>query len=162
MRPVLTVESISLRTPGSLMAPFQVPDDWIQVDRVAQEILICPTSGAAVLGSLIGGGLGFGMFGSRSPNSVLITYTAGLGPAGLAKWPQIRRILELRTVISLLGQVSLFINPSALSNVSADGLSQSRSSGYAFKDMEDRLSAEADALQTTLLNRWDGLMPIVL
>lgn len=162
VRPIQTVESITLRTPGSLVAAFEVPLDWIQVDRLSQEILICPTQGVSVLGSLVGGGLGLGLFGSRAPNAVSITYTAGLGPAGLREWPQLRRLLELRTAVALLAKVSMYVNPSAVSSVSADGLSQSRSSGYVFKDMEERLREEADEIQRVVMDRWDGLMPLVL
>jgi len=68
----------------------------------------------------------------------------------------INHLIGLRAAISYLPILSMRVNPSGATSVSADGLSISRSSGYAFHDLEDRLKAEADDMQNQVLDAWEG------
>jgi hypothetical protein len=59
-------------------------------------------------------------------------------------------------MILLMPTLSLWVNPGQFSSESADGLSQSRSSAYVFRDMEERLGKEAEALLNRILDVWEG------
>ncbi|HWQ09560.1 MAG TPA: hypothetical protein VN436_10645, partial [Holophaga sp.] len=163
IRPIVSVQSMSLKVPGSLIAAYEVPLSWLQVDRRYQEIIIAPVSGTSILGSLLGGiGLGGGLFPNRMPNVVHLAYQAGLGDEGLKTWPQVKRLAEMRAVLRLLDNWALVVNPTAITSQSADGISQSRASGFVWKDVAERLENEADATRDRILSVWDGPMLAVL
>lgn len=162
IRPIVSVEAMLLKVPGSLITSLTVPLEWLNIDRRGQEITIAPTSGTSILGSFMGGVGGNALLPGRIPHTVFLTYHAGLGVEGLRTWPQVRRLVELKTALYLLAEWSISINPTGISNMSADGLSQSRSSGYVFKDLEERLRNEANSLRDQIIGVWDGPFLAVL
>jgi hypothetical protein len=93
---------------------------------------------------------------------VLLHYKAGLGADGIKRIPRIKRLVELRSAIRLLPSLSLIVNPTGVTSQSGDGLSESRASGFVFKDLEDRLQHEADEHLNAILDRWDGPQFMVL
>lgn len=162
IRPIISVQSLTLKVPGSLIAAYNVPLSWLQVDRRYQEIIIAPTSGTSILGSLLGGmGLGGGLMPNRMPNVVHLTYKAGLGEAGLKTWPQVKRLAEMRAVLYLLDEWALVVNPTSISSQSADGVSQSRSSGFIWKDVAEKLKADADETRDRILSIWNPIFTVL-
>jgi hypothetical protein len=83
-------------------------------------------------------------------------YRAGMDEQDWNRFPQINRLVALRAAIACLPTLALRINPTQVTSKSADGLSISRGSGYVFKDFEERLEKEAEAVQTQILDAWEG------
>ncbi len=152
VRPIVQVVSMNLYVPGALIPNFQVPANWLRVDRQTHEIMVAPTAGSAAYALAFGQGF----MNWRLPATVQLEYLAGLDEAGLAQWPQIKRLVALRSMLLLMPTMSLWVNPGQFSSESADGLTQSRNSAYMFKDMEDRLEKEAEALINRILDVWEG------
>ena len=151
-RPLVGINSCTLYFPGALITTFAIPLSWFRVDRQTSEIVVAPTGGDAVYAlAYASGGMGW-----RTPQTMALDYTAGLGPDGMLQWPQVDHLISLRAVIKVLPTISSMFNPTGLSSISADGLTQSRSSGYVFKDLEERLKTEADELKRSILDLWDG------
>ncbi len=156
VRPLVELKGVTLSFPGGIQSPVAMPLSWFRVDHIPGEVLIAPSPmGAPFMFTGMAGPV-IGLTGRQLPDAVLLNYTAGLGPAGLAKWPQVGRLVALRASIQVLPQLSLLANPEILTSLSADGLSQSRASGFVYKDLEDRLQAEADMVRDHLLGLWDG------
>jgi len=152
IRPLVGINSCTLYFPGALITTFNVPLSWFRVDRTTSEIVVAPTGGDTVYAlAYASGGMGW-----RTPQTMALDYTAGLGPDGLLQWPQVDHLISIRAFIKVLPTISSMFNPTGLSSISADGLTQSRSSGYIFKDLEDRLTKEADDLKRSILDLWDG------
>jgi len=152
VRPLQGVVSAVIYFPGALITNFTIPLSWFRIDRLTSEIVLAPTGGDAVYAlAYASGGMGW-----RTPQSLALSYSAGLGPQGMLDWPQVDHLISLRATLRLLPTFSNWFNPTGLSSISADGLSQTRSSGYMFKDWEDRLKAEADDLKRSILDLWDG------
>lgn len=152
VRPIVEVVDLTLELPGALIKKYTIPTDWLRVDRQSNEILVAPTGGTAMYALAYGQG----MMNWRLPATAQLEYRAGLDEAGMSRWPQIRRLVAVRAMLILMPTLSLWINPGMLSSESADGLSQSRGSGYVFKDMEDRLGKEAETLLNRILDVWEG------
>lgn len=152
VRPIVEVISLQLDLPGALIPQFTVPLDWLRVDRQTNEIIVAPTGGTAAYALAYGQGF----MNWRLPATVKLEYTAGLDDAGMLQWPQIKRLVSVRAMLQAMPTLSLWINPGMLSSESADGLSQSRGSGYVFRDMEERLSKEAETLLNRILDAWEG------
>lgn len=156
VRPVIELVGGSLRLPGSFNPGVQLQPDWFRVNSGTSEITLMPSYGAA---ALVMPNLPFGLFNwmqQRIPEAVLFDYRAGMQDDDWIRYPQVNRLVGLRAGVRLLPALSMRVNPTGLTSQSADGLSQSRSSGYAFKDLEERLKSEADEIQSQILDAWDG------
>ena len=156
VRPLVELVSFTVSFPGGIVSPVDLSLDWFRTDHLLGEIVMAPSR---INAPLAFSGLSAPLVGLSSrqvPQSVLIRYRAGLGKNGLNRWPKIGRLVQLYATIQLLPQLSFLMNPEVLTSESADGLSQSRGSGFVFKDMEDRLQAEADKTREALLGLWDG------
>jgi hypothetical protein len=152
VRPLLEVTALKLNLPGSIVAPYTVPLGWLRVDRTIHEVMVAPSAGTVPFGLA----QARWWTGLRLPQSALLEYRAGLGADGLKKWPQVLRLVKLHAAIAFLPTAGLILNPTVSTSESADGLSQSRSNGYVFKDLEDRLRSEAEALMLSMRNVWEG------
>lgn len=160
IRPLVQVLSGTLYLPGVAVAPVPLQADWIRCEyrKPGGEIVLMPLFGSTpfALPQLPFGFLNLAQ--SRLPDSVLWDYTAGMRPGDFARFPQINRLLGLVAGMMVLPGLGMKINPTGLSSQSADGLSVSRGNAYPFKDLEDRLKAEAQELQDQILNAWDGTL----
>jgi len=155
VRPVVELIGGKLVLPGSFQPGVVLNRDWLRVDPLG-EITLMPQYGAA---ALVLPNLPFGLFNwmsQRIPEAVLWDYRAGMQDFHWRRFPQINHLVALRTACALLPTLSQKINPTSLTNESADGLSISRKSGYIFADLEERLSKEADAIQGQVLDAWEG------
>jgi hypothetical protein len=156
MRPVLEFYGGYLRLPGAPAPGVDLLPRWFRVESYTAEITLMPDFGGA---SLVMPNLPFGLFNwmkQRIPDGVLMKYRAGMDEQDWNRFPQINRLVALRAAIACLPTLALRINPTQVTSKSADGLSISRGSGYVFKDFEERLEKEADAVQTQILDAWEG------
>jgi hypothetical protein len=154
-RPVQEVIVGNFRIPGSFAPGIEIKASWMRVDPYG-DITLMPQYGSA---ALVLPNLPFGLFNwmqQRINGSMLWEYRAGMTESDWGRFPQVNRLIGIRAALKYLPVLSLKINPSGLTSQSADGLSQSRSSGYVFKDIEERLKAEADDIQTSILDAWEG------
>jgi hypothetical protein len=156
LRPLQQVLSGFFMIPGSFAPGIKIEASWIRPDPTSGECTLMPQYGSA---ALVLPNLPFGLFNwmqQRINHSMLWEYRAGMSESDWDRFPQINTLIGLRAAIKYLPILSAKINPSGVTSQSADGLSQSRSSGYVFKDLEERLKGEADEIQTEVLDAWDG------
>lgn len=159
VRPVVEVQAMTLDLPGAIISQFEIPSEWLRVDRATSGVLVAPCGGHAAYALAYGQG----MMNWRLPMTTWVKYRAGLSAADLAgKWAPVRRLVAVHAFLTLAPTLSMWMNPGNFSSESADGLSQSRSTGYVFKDMEERLGKEAEDLKRRILDMWDGPGLIVL
>jgi hypothetical protein len=71
-------------------------------------------------------------------------------------------MVELRAVSLLLPTFSTIMNPEAIANESADGLSQSRSSNFVYDDLHKHYEAEIKKEADSIRALWDGPDLLVL
>ena len=161
VRPVKEVLGGQIKLPGVTFAVADLPAEWFRFQEYG-EILMAPAMfgapfvSSAALQSLVGFSRG------RLPQAVILDYKAGLDDDDLARWPQFTRLVELKTLDLLLVTFSSIMNPDAIANESADGLSQSRSSGFVYKDLHDHLEAEIKKEADSIHSLWDGPEMLVL
>ena len=156
IRPLLQVVGGNLRLPGANVPGVDLQPDWFRVDHYSGTLTLMPSYGAA---ALVLPNLPFGLFNwmqQRIPEAVTFTYLAGMTAADWARFPQINRLIGLHAVIKSLPILAAKVNPTGLSSRSADGLSQSYGSGYALKVLDEKLTAEAQAILDQVLDAWDG------
>lgn len=163
VRPVQALTAFNIILPGGIQTQIQLPLDWFRMDHLQGELMVSPSLTSAPLQAAgLMGPLMLGLADRQIPKSVLIGYTAGMSAADWAKYPKVKRLVALRAAILILPQLSLLEDPLGLTSQSADGLSESHSSGFIFKDMEERLQAEADKCKEALLDLWDGIQFMVM
>lgn len=151
IRPINRIVSLSLYVPGTIITHFTFDNSWLRVDRKSNEIVIAPTGGNAVYAlAYAQGGMGW-----RTPQSCAIDYYAGM-PPNSDDWVQVRRLISIRATLQLLPILSGWLNPTAISSMSADGISQTRKSGFIFEDWAAKLEKDAEDMTNDLLNAWDG------
>jgi len=158
VRPVIELlPGCHLRLPGTISPGLTLNREWFRLNAMSNEITLMPTYGTGTLftTALMPYGV-FNFISQRLPDALDLNYRAGMTADDWIRFPQVNRLVALRAGISLLPILSMRINPAGLTSISADGLSQSRGSGYVFKDLEDRLTAEADGIQNQILDAWDG------
>lgn len=132
--PVISVQGISLHYPMPTPSIFNVPTDWIRVDRKYGHIRLVPgaMSFSAPLAALVFPSLGGGRM---VPFMIQVRYTAGLKNAA-RDYPDLLDAIYKTASISLIEDMMM----PASGSISADGLSQSMSTDVGkYRDMVDRL-----------------------
>lgn len=155
-RPILKLNGAHLRLPGAVAPGVDFKPEWFRVNSREGEIVLMPNFGA---GAMYVPNMPFGFFPwmyAKIPDGVLVSYRAGMTETEWRRFPQINRLVALLAGITALPTLALHINPTQVTSKSADGLSLSRSSGYVFKDLEERLQKEAGAIQSQILDAWEG------
>lgn len=130
-RPVREVTRVVLTAPGSFRV-YEVPQNWLAVDRRYGTLQIRPASGPAVLVAFTGQLLGLIGAGRSIPQSIFVDYVTGFTPEILAAHHRdLLRGVRLRAVLSTLQSVAGFATPAGAQSgsLSLDGLSRSRSYG---------------------------------
>lgn len=130
-----SVASMRFVYPGGNVPYFDVPLDWIKLDRRAGDIRLVPSSSAflAPLNSWIMSVLAGGR---EIPMMIQIRYTAGLKNCA-TEWPDIIDVIKRKAVYKILMESYV----PASGSISADGLSQS---------MSIDMSKYGDAINETL------------
>lgn len=155
VRPIKSVNGGSLLLPGVTMEVADLPTEWFRFQSFAEIQMAPALFGAPFVSSgAIQSLLGFAR--GRIPQAVILDYIAGCDDLDLARWPQLNRLVELKAVVRLLPALAGMLNPENFTSVSADGISQSRGSGYVFADWEKRLTDEIDAKVQEMIRLWDG------
>jgi hypothetical protein len=148
--------------PGTTAPGIHIEASWMRVDPTKNEIGLMPRYGSA---ALILPNLPFGLFNwmqQRIDKATLWEYRAGMSDSDWDRYPQLNHLIGLRAAMDYLPILSARINPSGVTSQSADGLSISRSSGYVFKDLEERLKAEADEYQSQIQDSWEGTSSLMI
>lgn len=120
-KPVASVERVRFVYPAPTSNIFDVPTDWIRVERKYGQIQFVPTSTAylAPLGAFLMSTLG----GGRTiPFAIQVTYVAGLENAA-RDYPELLDAIKKQAVLKVIEDG--FLPQSG--SISADGLSQSMS-----------------------------------
>lgn len=133
-KPLISVQSIKLVYPMPTQSVFDVPADWIRLDRRYGHIRLVPGTMqfSAPLAVFVMPALGGGRF---VPNMIQVRYTAGLRNAA-ADYPD---LLDLVYKMAAVGIIEDAMMPSS-GSISADGLSQSLSVDISkYQDVIDRL-----------------------
>lgn len=120
-KPIISVQSLKFVYPSALNQVFEIPHEWIRLDKRYGHIRLVPATqafaaplGAFLLQSLSGG--------RTVPFMIQVRYTAGLTNV-LANWPDLVDVIKKRAVVGMI--TDAFLPQSG--SISADGLSQSLS-----------------------------------
>lgn len=133
-KPLISVQSIKLRYPMPTMSVFDVPNDWLRLDRKYGHIRLVPGAMqfSAPLAVFVMPALGGGRF---VPNMIQVRYTAGLRNAA-AEYPDLIDLIYKMAAVSIIEDAMM----PASGSISADGLSQSISNDVSkYQDVIDRL-----------------------
>lgn len=119
-RPVISIESVRLAYPLPTQNLWEVPADWIRLDRRGGQFQIVPTSTAFT------GPLGLfamqRMAGRQIPQMMQVRYTCGLTNAK-RDYPELLDVVQKIAVVSMIEDAMM---PGS-GSISVDGLSQSLS-----------------------------------
>lgn len=132
--PIISVTSIKLAYPNPTSTVWQIPNDWLRLDRKYGHIRLVPASSTYVapLGAFLMQALGGG---SSIPSMIQVEYDAGLNAK--SEWPAVIDVIMKKALLKIMQ--GAYVPGSKTS--SADGLSQSLS--FKIQDYEDQI-------QTTL------------
>ena len=133
-KPLISVQSIKLRYPMPTMSVFDVPNDWVRLDRKYGHIRLVPGAMqfSAPLAVFVMPALGGGRF---VPNMIQVRYTAGLRNAA-ADYPDLVDVVMKMASVGIIEDAMM----PASGSISADGLSQSISTDVSkYQDVIDRL-----------------------
>jgi hypothetical protein len=132
--PLIEVKSIRFAYPAYGSATFDIPNEWIQLDRKYGHVRIVPLS-TAVVAQLTPMLLQLVAAGRTIPNMVRITYVAGLKNAS-ADYPQLVDAVKKLAVLKIIEDG--FLPQSG--SISGDGLSQSMSVDMSkYEETVDRI-----------------------
>lgn len=132
--PLIEVKSVRFAYPAQGNNNFDIPDEWLQLDRKYGHVRIVPLSTAAVaqLTPLL---MQLVAVGRIVPNMVRITYVAGLKNAA-ADYPELVDAVKKTAVLKIIEDG--FLPQSG--SISGDGLSQSMSFDMGkYEDSVDRI-----------------------
>lgn len=119
-KPLVSVQSISFAYPTTHSTVYDVPKEWIRLDKRKGLVQIVPSSGTLAL-PVSGYVLQF-LGGTTVPMMIQARYTAGLTNAA-QNWPDLVDVIKKKAVLSIISDAYL---PQS-GSISADGLSQSMS-----------------------------------
>jgi hypothetical protein len=132
--PIIEVKGIRFAYPAYGSATFDIPAEWIQLNRKYGQVQIVPLS-TAVVAQLTPMLMQLVATGRTIPNMVRITYVAGLKNAA-ADYPELVDAVKKLAVLKIIEDG--FLPQSG--SISADGLSQSMSVDMSkYEDSVDRI-----------------------
>jgi hypothetical protein len=145
-RPIIRVQSMSFVYPTPTSTLFSIPNEWIRLDKKYGVINLLPiqTAMSLPLNAFILSALGGGRI---VPEFLEIRYQAGLTNV-LQDWPEILDLVRRQAVLGIAQD--LFLPSSRNESVSADGLSQSSSIGFAIDSYESMVDKQMDAIKSAL------------
>jgi hypothetical protein len=119
--PVISVTSMSFNYPAPTVTVFEIPNDWIRLDKQFGHIRLVPATSqfTAPLGVFLLQALGGG---GTIPNMIQVDYVSGLTNAKV-NWPDIIDVIYKLCIMKIIE--GLFLPQSG--SISADGMSMSRS-----------------------------------
>lgn len=118
-RPIISVEGMRFVYPTEQNGHYDIPLEWLSIDRKYGHIRIVPTSNAVLTG--LAGLVMFNLAGGRTiPSMVHLTYTAGLTDVANT-YPELIDAIKKKAVLKIVADAYL---PQS-GSISADGLSES-------------------------------------
>jgi hypothetical protein len=137
-KPIQSIASVIIAFPTPFLQNYQVPADWLRLDRKYGHLQFVPTSTAQVTPV---GAYAIAMWGgSIYPQAIQIRYLCGLTNADgqvvtsfAPHWNDLVDVIKRMAILRILKSVFL---PSS-SSISADGLSQSNS--FKLSDWQDSI-----------------------
>lgn len=141
-KPINSVESIQFAYPAPTNQAWEVPSDWIRMDKKYGQIRLVPAtqSFSAPLTAFVMQALGGGY---EVPFMIRVRYFAGLTNVE-RDWPDIVDLAKKMATLRIL--TSAFL-PSSMST-SADGISESNS--FQASDWQAQVDAKIDALRDAI------------
>lgn len=120
-RPLISVKSLKYAYPSASTYAFEVPLDWLKIDKKYGQVRVVPTTIAAA--TLVGSFMMNLIAGGRSvPQIMNLVYVAGLTDV-TTNYPELVDVVKKMAVLKLIEDGFLAQSGS----ISADGLSQSMS-----------------------------------
>lgn len=141
-RPIIAVQSFAFVYPTPITSRFNVPQEWLRIDKKYGQIRVVPSGVAAsspvalYLMQSMGGGRGV-------PQMIHIRYTAGLVNAG-RDYPDLIDLIKKLATLKIMEDA--FVPQSG--SISADGLSQS--SSMDLSKYHDAVDAKIEVLRQSL------------
>lgn len=120
-RPIISVSSIRMVAPSTNTTFFDVPADWIRLDRKYGHVRLVPAS-SLVAAPLAGFMMTSVSNGREVPMMLQMRYTAGLRNAA-QDWPDLVDVIKRKAVLKIM--LDSYVPQSG--SISADGLSRSMS-----------------------------------
>lgn len=156
-KPIISVDRVRFVYPAPTMGFYEVPADWLRLDRKAGHIRFVPASSpfVAPLNAFILQALG----GGRSiPFAIEVTYTAGLENAA-RDYPELIDVVMKSAALKVIEDA--FLPQSG--SISADGLSQSISVDVSkYHEMIDTILNGAPGTNGGLMTAIHGVRAIVM
>lgn len=118
-RPIIDVHLMRFVYPTEINGYFDIPLQWLSIDKKYGQIRIVPTSNAMM--TSLAGMVMMNIAGGRTiPSMVHLEYTAGLTDVE-GKWPELLDVIKKMAVLKVINDAYL---PQS-GSISADGLSES-------------------------------------
>jgi hypothetical protein len=148
-KPIISVDGFRFVYPTEQNGHYDIPLNWLSIDRKYGHVRIVPTSNAVLTG--LAGLVMFNLSAGRTiPSMVRMKYTAGLENAA-RDFPELIDAIKKKAVLKIIGDA--FLPQSG--SISADGLSESLS-----VDM-DKYSASIDLIINGSSGSNGGLMAAI-
>lgn len=156
-KPIIDVQVMRFVYPTQANGWFDLPIDWLSIDRKYGHIRIVPTS-SAVLTSMAGMVMTNLAGGRTIPSMVHIEYTAGLTDVE-THWPELLDAIKKMAVLKVISDAYL---PQS-GSISADGLSESMSMDSAkYHEGIDRIINGSPGGNGGLMSRIHGIRSMVM
>ena len=156
-KPVISIERMRFVYPTEANGHYDIPLDWLSIDKKYGHVRIVPTSNAILTG--LAGLTMLGMQAGRTiPSMIRITYTAGLTDVANT-YPELIDCIKKLAVVKLVSD--LFLPQSG--SISADGLSESMSVDMAkYHETIDHILNGPDGSNGGLMAQIHGVRAIVI
>jgi hypothetical protein len=149
-RPLIAVRWVKFIHPTTNQLVFEVPQQWLKVDRKYAQVSMSPAgfAGSMPVSMFALQGL---MAGVSMPHMIHVRYSAGLSPTH-PLLPEVQNlVLRMAALLSLQDAF-----PGQSESVSADGLSQSF--GQDLSKHEDAIDADVSGLRDAILGVMVGVL----
>lgn len=150
VRPVIAIESIRIVYPSTLSQLFEIPHNWIRLDKKYGQVRIVPGPGynSAPVSVFMMQAMGSG---ATIPHMIRVRYRAGIDDSS-PDYLDVRSAVFQQALIDVITAVM----PPQSGSISADGLSQSFSS--PLKDMAGTLDGQIALLKESILGPVWGVL----
>lgn len=141
-RPIVSIEGMRWVYPTETNGFYDIPLEWLSVDKKYGHIRVVPTSNAMLTG--LAGLTMMNIAGGRTiPSMVHLTYTAGLQDVKL-NYPDLIDAIKKMAIMRIIEDA--FVPSSG--SISADGLSESMN--FEMKNYQDAIDKKLDSLREAI------------
>lgn len=156
-KPIISIEGMRFVYPTEANGYFDIPLNWLSLDKKYGQIRIVPTSNAVLTG--MAGLVMMNMAGGRTiPSMVHLTYTAGLEDAA-GTYPELLDAIKKTAVTKVVADA--FLPQSG--SISADGLSESISVDVAkYHEVVDAILNGPEGSNGGLMTKIHGIRTMIM